>query len=55
MNEKRNILLESARITRGNIESYVECEPFDFDALIIPGGFGAAKNISDYAFKGKDF
>ena len=55
MNEKRNILLESARIARGKIETYFECEAYDYDGLVIPGGFGAAKNMSNYAFEGKNF
>ena len=50
--EKRNVLVESARIARGNIKPLQELNPADFDALIMPGGFGAAKNLSDYAFNG---
>lgn len=52
MDESRNILTEAARIARGNIHDLSEFTPNDFDALVIPGGFGAAKNLSDYAFKG---
>ena len=52
MNESRNVLVESARIARGNIQSLTQFNADDFDALVIPGGFGAAKNLSDYAFKG---
>lgn len=52
--ETRNVLVESARITRGNIKPIEELIEKDFDALIFPGGFGAAKNLSDFAFKGKD-
>lgn len=48
-NEKRNVLVESARIARGKIKSLVEFKAVDFDALIFPGGFGAAKNLSTYA------
>lgn len=54
MNESRNVLIESARIARGNVKSVKELSEQDFDALIFPGGFGAAKNLSDFAFKGKD-
>lgn len=54
MNETRNVLVESARIARGKIEPLSEFEPKDFDILLFPGGFGAAKNLSDYAFKGAD-
>lgn len=54
MPEKRNVLVESARIARGNIKSLTEAKADDFDALILPGGFGAAKNLCDFAFKGAD-
>jgi enhancing lycopene biosynthesis protein 2 len=52
--EKRNVLTESARIARGNIKALSEFNSKDYDALVIPGGFGCAKNLSDYAFKGAD-
>lgn len=52
MGEKRNVLVESARIARGAIDSLSQFNPDDFDALVMPGGFGAAKNLSDYAFTG---
>ncbi|MFD1260983.1 isoprenoid biosynthesis glyoxalase ElbB [Entomomonas asaccharolytica] len=52
--ETRNVLVESARIARGNIKNITELNVDDFGALIIPGGFGAAKNLSDFAFKGAD-
>jgi len=52
MNEKRNVLVESARIARGKIKPLSEFNASNFDGLIFPGGFGAAKNLSDYAFKG---
>lgn len=51
-NEQRNVLVESARIARGNIRNIKEVKASDIDGLIIPGGFGAAKNLSDFAFKG---
>ena len=54
MNETRNVLVESARIARGKIIDLKEYNAADFDALIFPGGFGAAKNLSDFAFKGAD-
>jgi len=54
MPEKRNVLVESARIARGNIKPVSELNVDEFDALIFPGGFGAAKNLCDFAFKGKD-
>ncbi len=52
--EKRNVLVESARIARGEITNLKDVKASDIDALIIPGGFGAAKNLSDFAVKGSD-
>lgn len=50
----RNVLEESARITRGNVIDLAEADSDDYDAIIFPGGFGAAKNIMDFAFVGDD-
>lgn len=50
--ETRNVLVESARIARGKIRDLKEYSPVDFDGLIFPGGFGAAKNLSSFAFDG---
>ena len=52
--EKRNVLVESARIARGNIKDLKDVRAVDLDALIIPGGFGAAKNLSNFAVKGPE-
>lgn len=52
--EKRNVLVESARIARGNIKALSEFNAADYDAIIFPGGFGAAKNLSNFAFKGAE-
>ena len=52
--DKRNVLEESARIARGDITNIAEIKAADLDALVIPGGFGAAKNLCDFAFKGTD-
>ena len=52
MNETRNVLTESARIARGKVMDLKEFKPGDFDGLLFPGGFGAAKNLSTWAFKG---
>lgn len=52
--EKRNVLVESARIARGEIRNLADVTASDLDALIIPGGFGAAKNLSDFAVKGPE-
>lgn len=54
MNEKRNMLVESARIARGNITNIVDVDPVDIDALVIPGGFGSAKNFTKWAFNGPE-
>jgi enhancing lycopene biosynthesis protein 2 len=51
---KRNVLIESARIARGNIKDIKEVKESDLDALIFPGGFGAAKNLCNCAEKGAD-
>ena len=52
--ERRNVLVESARIARGEIRDLAEVHASELDAVIFPGGFGAAKNLSDFALKGKD-
>ena len=54
MDEYRNVLVESSRIARGNIKDMAEISANDMDALIIPGGFGVAKNLCDYAMAGPD-
>jgi enhancing lycopene biosynthesis protein 2 len=54
MNEQRNVLVEAARIARGNIKDLRRFDPADYDALILPGGAGAAKNLSSYALDGPD-
>ncbi len=50
--ESRNMLVESARIARGQVKALDQLKPEDFDALIMPGGFGAAKNLCNFAAKG---
>jgi enhancing lycopene biosynthesis protein 2 len=52
MPENRNVLVESARIARGKIKPLSQFRANDFDAIIFPGGFGAAKNLSTVAFDG---
>lgn len=54
MPESRNVLVEAARLARGHIRPVTEARVADFDALIIPGGFGAAKNLCNFAVKGSD-
>lgn len=51
--ENRNVLVESARIARGQVKDIGTVQADDIDALIFPGGFGAAKNLSDFAVKGE--
>lgn len=51
----RNLMTEAARIARGQISSISELNPQDFDILVIPGGFGMAKNIFTLAYEGLDF
>lgn len=50
--QKRNVLQESARIARGDIRDLATVKAADIDALVFPGGYGAAKNLSDFAMKG---
>jgi enhancing lycopene biosynthesis protein 2 len=52
MKETRNIMIESARIARGEVKSLSEFDFKNYDALVIPGGFGAAKNLTKWAFAG---
>ena len=52
--EKRNVLVESARIARGEIKDISTVKAKDIDALVFPGGFGAAKNLSSFAVKGEN-
>lgn len=54
MKEKRNVLIESARIARGEIKALSEFDISNFNGLVIPGGFGAAKNLTKWAFSGHD-
>ncbi|XP_060089573.1 glutamine amidotransferase-like class 1 domain-containing protein 3, mitochondrial [Heteronotia binoei] len=52
-NEKRNVLVESGRLARGNIQDLAELKVDEFDAVIFPGGFGVAKNLCSWAAEGK--
>ncbi|AGP46142.1 isoprenoid biosynthesis glyoxalase ElbB [Serratia plymuthica] len=54
MPEERNVLVESARIARGNIRPLSQADAGQLDALIVPGGFGAAKNLSSFASEGAE-
>jgi enhancing lycopene biosynthesis protein 2 len=53
-NEKRNVLVESARIARGKIAPLAKLHAREYDAVIFPGGFGAAKNLCTFAVQGAD-
>ena len=53
-NQNRNVQEESARIARGPVSTVSELNPDDFDAVLLPGGFGAAKNLSSFATDGAD-
>ena len=54
MAESRNVLVEAARIARGDIQPLAAARAEDLDALIVPGGFGAAKNLSNFASQGAE-
>lgn len=51
---ERNMLVESARIARGEITAISNIQPAMIDMLVIPGGFGNAKNLTDWAFNGPE-
>ena len=52
--ETRNVLVESARIARGDIKDVKQATMDDLDALVLPGGYGVAKNLSTFATRGAD-
>jgi enhancing lycopene biosynthesis protein 2 len=52
--QQRNMMVEAARIARGDVQELCAYKVNDFDALILPGGFGAAKNLMNYAFEGQN-
>ena len=54
MPEERNVMIESARISRGKIFDLSQITMKDYDAVIFPGGFGVAKNLCSFAFDGAD-
>jgi enhancing lycopene biosynthesis protein 2 len=53
--ERRNVRAESARIARGPVRDVSELDPAEFDAVILPGGYGAASNLSSFAVDGAEF
>jgi len=52
MDQKRNVLVESARIARGNVKPLTDYKADKYDALVFPGGFGVAKNLCSFALEG---
>lgn len=52
--QKRQVLTESARIARGKVEELGTVTPDDFDAIVMPGGFGAALNLCNFATEGEN-
>jgi enhancing lycopene biosynthesis protein 2 len=52
--EQRNMLVEAARIARGEVHALASIDAETLDGIVIPGGFGAALNLSDFASKGKE-
>ena len=50
----RNVLVESARIARGEVTDIAQVQASEIDALVFPGGFGAAKNLCDFAVNGAE-
>ena len=54
MAESRNVLIEAARLTRGEIQPLGNAQAEELDALVVPGGFGAAKNLSNFASQGAE-
>lgn len=54
MPERRSVLRESARIARGDVKPLSAFRANDFDGLLMPGGYGVAKNLCTYAFAGEN-
>jgi len=54
MDETRNVMIEAARIARGEIQPVSAIDMKNYDALVIPGGFGAAKNLNQWAIHGPE-
>ena len=53
-NAKRNVLTEAARLARSQVKPIEEYNAADFDGLLFSGGYGVAKNLCDYAYRGAD-
>jgi len=55
MPEKRNVMFEAARIARGDVKDLTAFDPSQYDILLFAGGFGATKNLSNFAFAGENY
>lgn len=55
MDEPRNVLVESARIARGEIKNLEEFDANEYDAILLPGGSGAITNLCSYAYEGDNY
>ncbi len=53
--ESRNVMVEAARINRGDVEDLIELREKDFDGVIFVGGFGVAKNLSSFALDNESY
>lgn len=53
-NEQRNVRVESARIARGEVKDLASVRGDEFDAVFLPGGYGAAKNLCNFATQGAE-
>lgn len=52
--ETRSLLIEAARIARGNITPITQLSVESIDAVILPGGMGVVKSLSNFAFSDDD-
>ncbi len=50
--ETRNVMVESARISRGEISPLAKLDVDAFAGIVFPGGYGAAKNLCTFAKDG---
>jgi len=53
-NEERNVLVESARVARGKVQNITSLNVNEFEGLVIPGGYGVAKNLNEWAISGHE-
>eukprot|EP00830_Metopus_es_P018704 TRINITY_DN661_c0_g1_i1.p1 TRINITY_DN661_c0_g1~~TRINITY_DN661_c0_g1_i1.p1 ORF type:complete len:300 (+),score=52.38 TRINITY_DN661_c0_g1_i1:98-901(+) len=55
MKQQRNLMEESARLTRGKVKDIIELKADDYDTLVVPGGSGVGKNLCTYVVKGENY